>query len=112
MMVQGREDDVYALMLFGTVERPIPSYLHLKRECFVLSSVTKLPAERFDGRKLYRKKEDGQLHITKSGKALFKNFLETHSNEPEVIHCITTVIMVRELYDTMSAEEISYLESR
>jgi len=110
-MVQGN-DKIYALMLFGAVERPIPSHLHLKRELFVLSSVTKLPAERFDGRKLYRKKEDGQLHITKSGKALFKNFLEEHSDEPEVLQSITTVIMVRELYDAMSAEEISYLESR
>ncbi len=110
MMVQGNEK-VYALMLLGVVDKPMPSYLHLKRECFVLSSITELPE--VDGGRFYRKsKKDGQLRMTKNGRALFNEFLEKHADKTEFREALTTAAFVREVYDDMTAEEISYLESR
>jgi hypothetical protein len=110
-MVQG-DDKMCALMLFGAVGRPIPSYTHLRRECFVFSSIVSLPARDAGSRVVYRRKEDGQLRMTNTGREAFNAILEEHSDDPDFVQALAAAVMIREIYDDMSHEEISLLESR
>ena len=112
-MVQGSSKDICAIMLFGAVGGPVPSEMHFKRECFVLSNIVSLPSYDSGGRRVYRKSsKDGKIHMTKSGLSAFEDLLRMHSDDPEFNEALAKAAFVRSLYDEMSSEEIGYLERK
>jgi hypothetical protein len=115
----------YTVLLLGAVDRPIPSFLHLQRELFVISGrdhggITK---EAYQGqdqypdldveptKRLYERDQKGNFHITPMGKKAYNELVKVYRSDLKFRELINRTKLVRELYDKMSEEELLYLFS-
>ena len=117
------EIERYTVLLLGAVNRPIPSFLHLQRELFVISgrehgNITKETYQDqcrdldFEPTKrLYGKDQKGNFHITPTGKRAYNELIKVYRNDLKFRELINKTKLVRELYDSMSEEELLYLFS-
>jgi len=113
----------YTVLLLGAVDRPIPSFLHLQRELFVISErdhgdITK---ETYQNqcrdldvkptKRLYERDQKGNFHITPMGKKVYNELVKVYRNDLKFRELINRTKLVRKLYDSMSEEELLYLFS-
>ena len=129
----------YVLLLLGAADRPIPSFLHLQRELFIVSEKDhgKITNETYLKRgvgagfnadadigfdtgvdigfeptsRLYGRDPEGNFHITPIGKREYNELVRNHRDDLKFDELLSRTKIVRELYDSMSEEEILYLFS-
>ncbi len=122
--------EMYLIMLLAVEDRPLPSRFHIQKELFVLSQINPKIQEIFNFKKHYKGPYsqfldeiiDAPMYhpnsfITLNQKILItsegqKNFLEIKnkfSQDKKFIELISTLKLIRELYDKLSINELLFL---
>lgn len=121
----------YILLLFGAVDRPIPSPEHLQKEMFILSKanpkianfitfekhhkgpysgdVVDLVSNPLYHEGAYRWGHGGKIYLTPEGKKIYEDLVKNYSDNPKFKEMLGMIKMIRDLYDKLSTDELLFL---
>jgi len=120
----------YVVLLLGSKEGPIPSLTHLQKELFLLSNFKESLKEDFNFEAHYygpysqilddsvkypfHLKEtfsfdNKKIFLSKNGKAEYKHMLEENKSKKEFVEIISSLKLIRELYDQLSYDELLFM---
>lgn len=120
----------YAILMVGSVERPIPSDLHMQKELFILSKIKPSIQEHFNFQKHYIGpfspalrdvvessvyvdrafvRKGRNIFLSKTGKVEFRDLFKRHRKKSDFNVLNSYMKLIRIIYDKLSSDELLFI---